>query len=293
MPRGRRRLVEDAGSDPTRQLEVSAFNPLHPRPLGESVSRALLEQPCHPLPPELPFQGAGVYAIYYKGPSPYYRPIAMLNQEACSQPVYVGKADPPGRRKGIYIERPGRALYNRLRDHAESISEVETNTAADSPDHLRLKDFMCRFLVVEPVWIPLIESLSITTFQPVWNGLVSGFGHHDQGSTRRTQKRSFWDTLHPGRQWATQFVPNPLGAETVACVLDVWLDNPALKLPEQPRRASPEMIADIFEAWLQDPVHFRTQRWLRANRSRYDAQQQPELEEEPAAGVVVLEDDGD
>jgi Eco29kI restriction endonuclease len=50
--------------------------------------------------------------------------------------------------------------------------------------------------------VPLGESLLIATFRPVWNMLVDGFGHHDQGASRRGQMKSAWDTLHPGRSWS-------------------------------------------------------------------------------------------
>jgi len=61
------------------------------------------------------------------------------------------------------------------------------------------------------------ESLLIETFKPVWNMLVDGFGHHDQGSTRTSQKKSAWDTLHPGRSWAEKVQrPNDKSAEQIA-----------------------------------------------------------------------------
>lgn len=64
----------------------------------------------------------------------------------------------------------------------------------------------------------------IETFKPVWNLLVDGFGHHDQGKARRGQMKSAWDTLHPGRLWAEKVErPNVKSAddiekEVVACL---------------------------------------------------------------------------
>ncbi len=85
------------------------------------------------------------------------------------------------------------ALYDRLREHAESIKQAE---------NLSLSDFACRYLAVDDVWIPLAESLLIETFKPLWNILVDGFGNHDPGGGRYNQRRSAWDLLHPGRLWA-------------------------------------------------------------------------------------------
>ena len=47
----------------------------------------------------------------------------------------------------------------------------------------------------------------IRHFQPVWNQVIDGFGNHDPGKGRNQQRRSVWDTLHPGREWAGK-LPN-------------------------------------------------------------------------------------
>lgn len=198
--------------DSPPELNIVPFNPLAREHLAENVRRALLAQDCHDLGTLPSFDGTGVYAIYYRGDCSYYRLIAIQNQEGCNQPIYVGKAVPPGSRRGIAVAGPGRVLFNRLREHAESIRQVSNR---GTPGHLDIADFQCRFLVVEEVWIPLIESLSITHFKPPWNGFVDGFGHHDQGKTRRQQERSFWDTLHSGRPWAVHFKANKLLPEHI------------------------------------------------------------------------------
>lgn len=253
VPRARIRLTRDQVL-PSAERRVIAFNPLLPRYLGHSISRAFLEQACEPLPPERPFQGAGVYAIYYRGNCPYYRLIAERNQAECKVPIYVGKAVPPGARKGVFVEEPGRALYKRLAEHAESIAEVERNVDPNDQGWLRQQDFRCRFLVVEPVWIPLIESLSITEYRPAWNGLIDGFGHHDQGVTRRTQRRSFWDTLHPGRVWARDFAPNDLNPQAIADILQRWLADPNIALPSRRRRQATSASREIPDPAELEPV---------------------------------------
>ncbi len=85
------------------------------------------------------------------------------------------------------------ALFNRLIEHAESIRQVK---------NLKIKDFLCRYLVVDDIWIPLGESLLIAWFSPIWNTLIDGFGNHDPGSGRYNGLRPRWDVLHPGRGWA-------------------------------------------------------------------------------------------
>lgn len=174
---------------------MKAYNPLNKKNLGQSVARALLQEDISSLPPPR-FEGAGVYLIYYVGEFNTYQRISEMNREGrYSQPIYIGKAVPKGARKGGYGlgESPGQVLFNRLREHAESIRSAE---------NLDLSDFHCRFLVIDDIWIPLAESLLIEMFNPLWNREIDGFGNHDPGSGRYNQQRSLWDVLHPGRSWA-------------------------------------------------------------------------------------------
>ncbi len=178
-----------------KPLGEEVFNPLDKTNLAESVRDHLLKRPVVQLPPDR-FMGAGIYAIYYTGGFPAYRKIAKTApSDEKAIPIYVGKAVPAGSRKGGYGlgADPADVLHRRLSEHASSIEEAL---------NLKLGDFQCRYLLVDDIWIPLGESLLIQTFKPVWNMLVDGFGHHDQGTNRRGQKKSAWDTLHPGRPWA-------------------------------------------------------------------------------------------
>ena len=167
---------------------MRAYNPLSLDELGRNAARALMEFPADALPPEESFEGAGVYTLHYVGDFPAYTGIGM------DVPIYVGKADPPGRRQGRASATSGTtALYRRLSHHAESI---------ESASNLNLKDFRCRWLVLDPVWIGLTEQVLITQYQPIWNVVVDGFGIHAPGGGRSNQRRSRWDTLHPGRGFA-------------------------------------------------------------------------------------------
>jgi len=172
------------------------FNPLDKIHLGESVAAALLKRPIGPLPPAKQFIGAGIYAIYYHGDLELYRSVADKNRsENPSQPIYVGKAVPPGARKGGFGlgSAPGPAIFRRLREHARSIEETP---------NLRIKHFSCRYLISDDIWIPLGEALLIAQFQPLWNVLIDGFGIHKPGKNR-PQQLSKWDTLHSGRKLAS------------------------------------------------------------------------------------------
>jgi hypothetical protein len=193
-------IMPKKGTAPPRK-SASLFNPLDKKQLAASVGEALLTSDLHPLPPAERFSGAGVYAIYYFGSSEIYSKLTQVNSASeCPAPIYVGKAIPTGARKGDveFDATAGYALFSRLNEHADSIRQVK---------NLTLSDFKCRFLVVDDIWIPLGESLLIRQFRPLWNIAVDGFGNHDPGSGRHKQKRSPWDVIHPGRQWAERLAP--------------------------------------------------------------------------------------
>ncbi|HTX21263.1 MAG TPA: Eco29kI family restriction endonuclease [Candidatus Aquilonibacter sp.] len=188
------------------------FNPLNKKNLGFSVAEAMLEKPVEPLPPSSAFEGAGIYAIYYTGGFPAYKPITEKNKSnkfGC--PIYVGKAVPAGARKGGFgLDAPaGRVLYQRLNHHADSIKQVQ---------NLQPGDFHCRYLTVDDIWIPLGEALLIEMFSPLWNKVLDGFGNNDPGKGRYEQQISPWDILHPGRAWAAKLKPGRSKEEILEAV---------------------------------------------------------------------------
>lgn len=189
--------------------ELIPFNPLDKRNLAASIGNALEESRAYPLGGLDRFEGAGVYALYYQGPFHAYAPLAAVNKANLAVPIYVGKADSRGKRKGgsFLDEKPlGAPLFNRLIQHMRSIEQVS---------NLELDDFSCRFLVVDDLWISLGESLLISRHAPVWNLLVEGFGNHDPGKGRAGGKRPLWDTVHPGRPWAEGLLENPKSPEQI------------------------------------------------------------------------------
>jgi hypothetical protein len=195
------------------------YNPLDRVELGKSVERALLSRELVSLPPAARFPGAGVYALYYIGDFEPYRDVAPPARGAGDIPIYVGRASPPGGRSGGGGLRPSTRepkLFDRLREHARSIRQVEEYANETGKTNLRLSDFLCRFLVVDDIWVALGEAVLIGHYQPVWNGFVSGFGIHGPGGGRGNQARSLWDTLHPGRPLAAKRPPNPRTASEIA-----------------------------------------------------------------------------
>jgi len=180
---------------------TDVYNPLDKINLGKSVADALLEQPVHALGEIPPFEGAGIYVIYYRGAFPAYQAIAEANRDEARWPIYIGKAIPSGGRKGVSLAASarGKALYNRLAEHRDSIRDVEQGSGT-----LAVADFQTRYLTVDDIWIPLGERLLIARFLPLWNGALDGFGNHDPGAGRYGGLRPLWDHLHPGRPWATR-----------------------------------------------------------------------------------------
>lgn len=168
------------------------FDPTSPKVIGEVVAHTLLLQDRERLVDAVKhmFYGAGVYAIYYRGPFDCYAPISGKDH-----PIYVGKADPETLH-ALTAEAQGTRLHSRLKDHYRSISFAE---------NLKLEDFDCRYLVVRSAWVETAEDLLIDWFKPAWNNEMKvcyGFGKHGDSAGTRKNERSPWDTLHPGRPWA-------------------------------------------------------------------------------------------
>ena len=194
------------------------YNPLDKAHLAESIVREFFKRQLHPLAPSEAFAGAGIYALYYRGNFPLYREISESLKRFLAPgsgptmdqptPVYIGKSDPPGSRKGSFEDeaveggeeeaqeflttRPKhRRLYERLRQHQTSISLTK---------NLKIEDFRCRYMLVDEVWVALGEARLVDWFKPLWNVLIEGFGSKVEGSGRGSTARSVWDILHPGRK---------------------------------------------------------------------------------------------
>lgn len=179
----------------TKLDAMRPYDPLDYANLAKSVVDTLMEQAVGQLPPPEEFDGAGVYAIYYRGDFEGYTRLTSLKDPP---PIYVGKAVPTGARKGKKSSAADRSLYLRLRQHGASIQHA---------NNLDLQHFTCRYLVVVPVWITLAERFLVEHYQPLWNVVVDGFGNHDPGAGRKGMKRPLWDILHPGRPWAEKLTP--------------------------------------------------------------------------------------
>lgn len=186
-----RRLAERAKAlDPIRRPEA-IFDPSNPKTAGRFVALTLVAQPLHGLGNLREFYGAGVYAIYYKGAFDAYAPLS-----GADHPIYVGKADPedPAAKDAI---GQGVKLFGRLNEHAKNIRKATSSLSID--------DFECRFLIVQSGFQTAAEDHLINFFKPIWNSetnICYGLGKHGDSAGTRANKRSPWDTMHPGRKWA-------------------------------------------------------------------------------------------
>lgn len=187
----------------------SAFNPLSKVSLADSVFIALNKRTAYSLSKMPKITGSGIYALYYTGAFEPYGRLAQCNAHHRHRlPIYIGKADPPGKRKGAAGDelKTSTSLANRLRIHKRSI---------ESASNLEIEDFAVRFLVVDVSFIGLCESLLIGRLTPLWNTTIDGLGNNPPGKGRTGQVQSRWDTLHPGRTWAKTL---PMRSETFATI---------------------------------------------------------------------------
>ena len=176
--------------DPIRQPS-SMFDPSNPKIIGRFVALAMVAQQRHPLSEVPTVYGAGVYAIYYRGSFPLYAPWS-----GTEHPLYVGQAAPADRNARTPTEQ-GPRLSARLKTHRKNVGKATTT--------LDVNDFEYRSLVVQSGWETAAEDYLIQLFRPLWNSETSilyGLGKHGDDADTRGNKRSPWDTLHPGRKFA-------------------------------------------------------------------------------------------
>jgi Eco29kI restriction endonuclease len=152
---------------------------------------------------DAPFCGSGVYAIYYHGSTQK----AYQALSGTETPIYVGKADP----KNPYAETAedqGQALFARLKEHVKNIKKTS----------LDLRDFFFRSAAIQSGMQSAVEEFMIRLFRPIWNKQVNicyGIGKHGDSPTTRANKRSPWDTMHPGRSWAADTVYNQMDRKEI------------------------------------------------------------------------------
>ncbi|MCP1761926.1 Eco29kI family restriction endonuclease [Bradyrhizobium japonicum] len=234
-----------ASTDPISTPRAS-FDPADPKAIGRMVSIALLAQERVPLEKVTPAYGSGVYAIYYEGDHPLYAAISKSET-----PIYVGKADPQDGDASNPREQ-GPKLTGRLIEHAGTIKTAEgySNQLPPGLSPISLSDFTCRRLVCATNAQLVAEKHLISTFWPVWNSETKacwGMSKHGDSAGTRANKRSPWDVVHPGRQWALDTrLDNSLSPEQIAERIDATLQ----KYP--PRKDHAALLEEMLAGFRQD-----------------------------------------
>ncbi len=134
----------------------------------------------------------GTYAVHYNGPHPLYRAL-----RGRSRPIYVGSAE---------------NLKSRLTTHTATL---------DSCRNLDRADFTVRTVpAASTIDAQVTEQLLQRSLRPPWNDpAVAGFGSRRQGQRRESaQLATPWDTLHPGRTWASTMTPRDPAAIAAAVI---------------------------------------------------------------------------
>jgi len=186
------------------------YNPLDYENLTKNCVQELMGRDPVALPVER-FSGSGVYALFYVGKLDFYGSLTS------GDPIYVGKAVPPGARKGASSGKRSYSLHGRITEHVRSI---------EAAANLDLDDFTARYLVVTPLWITMAERFLIEHYRPLWNVWIDGFGNHPPGRGRPAGEISWWDALHPGREWAKLLRQTRTQEQAVARVR-AYFEHPA------------------------------------------------------------------
>ncbi|MFJ2090818.1 Eco29kI family restriction endonuclease [Streptomyces sp. NPDC087901] len=194
---------DDIADEPSKFGAEKIYDPLRRENLGRSVLWALTSGDPVRMDQVQSFKGCGIYAMYYTGDHELYAPISG----SFEVPIYVGKSDPPGGRKGVTVAEAweGTPLWERVSVHRRKLTK-----AAD----LRLEDFHIRYLTADDLFTPMAERLMIRDLRPVWNVILEGFGVNQQGGPREAeQMRPKWHEVHVGVPWADKMRPQPHGPE--------------------------------------------------------------------------------
>jgi hypothetical protein len=158
--------------------------------------------PVYELSQSNKLKGQGVYLLVYRGEFSAYLPIAEANRGGSfTFPIYVGKAWAMSKHRSqkVAAERAGR--------HRRSIELVE---------NLNLRDFALRFIELPWDRVETTERALIEMYAPLWNLALHGFGNKHPGAGRDGQRKSPFDSLHPGRTFAESLPPG-IASDTVLC----------------------------------------------------------------------------
>lgn len=122
----------------------------------------------------------------------------------------MGQAAPSDRNARTATDQ-GPRLSARLNEHRKNITKAVGT--------LDIAHFDYRALVVQSGWETAAEDYLIHLFRPLWNnetGILYGLGKHGDAATTRTNKRAPWDTIHPGRGWATATIEDAKSSAQIA-----------------------------------------------------------------------------
>jgi hypothetical protein len=229
------------------RLPRASFDPFEPQTVGRMVALALLAQPKEDLSGVPDSYGSGIYALYYIGNHPFYKKISKTET-----PIYVGKAD-PSLPDANTPRQQGNKLTGRLREHAKTIKTVETYAAENGlPEGMypiKLEDFLCRRLVCATNAQLVAEVHLIRMFRPLWNSETKacfGMSKHGDSAETRSNKRSPWDVVHPGRAWASDdILENSASLQQIKYKIDAVLED------KEPRQNIMEILDEILETFRQ------------------------------------------
>ncbi|WP_413711839.1 Eco29kI family restriction endonuclease [Rhizobium sp. Rhizsp82] len=221
------------------------------RPRTEKKSRRLTKSekrlidllenaPAFPLANSGEIRGQGVYALVYRGQFPTYAPISVANRVGARvYPIYLGKA------WALKVGGEARAGAERVGRHRRSITVLRD---------LDVNDFEVRFIRLPWGKVESVEQALIKLYAPLWNAALPGFGNKQPGNTRETQRRSAFDTFHPGRAYTDALQPTDRSLSDLKdavikhilswaeCVVDRIAEesrNTSAKAPAAPRGIKP------------------------------------------------------
>jgi hypothetical protein len=98
--------------------------------------------------------------------------------------------------------------------------------------NLPLADFYYRAAPIQTGMQAAVEDFMIRLFRPIWNKQIKicfGIGKHGDSAKTRANRRSPWDTMHPGRKWAADTKSDQMNREGIeARIADHFTKHPVI-----------------------------------------------------------------
>lgn len=210
---------------PHRYSPMASFDVEDERPF-ELAAAEVLRYEAEPLS-RFKCNEAGIYALYYTGPDVG---LPVYSSPGALWPVYLGEST---------------RLGFRLSEHFGTLTKVHKYSLRHGTPLLKPSDFMCKLLILHPLYRKGLEEYLIQYFDPWWNRPeLPGFGNSGTprvGKKGEDKRAAVWDVIFPGRPEALERLrPSEAGAAVERVLLRKAMEDQDQSLTHRNRNREAE-----------------------------------------------------